>query len=352
MTQPEKDGLPWWASASTHRPPARGGASYDDARTAENKPATVKRVTSAPAGARGVTDSRRARRDRRAASWFIFPAAFVLTVVTLAPLAYSLFVSFTNWTLTVPGSDQQFIGLANYGRVLASPAFWKTVQVTMTFALSATGLELLLSVAFALMLNQQFVGRGLIRALVLIPLVITPAVVGMFWKLLYDDQQGVFNFFLVSSGLPRIHWLDQSWALTSVVLTDVWQWTPFLVLIVLAGLHSLDVEMLEAARIDGANRYQTFRYLTLPHLIPYLMVGVFFRLLDAMKDFDKIYLLTQGGPGSETSTFSIYAFDTGFRIFQIGRTSAIAWLIALVSFVVSLPLLWVMSRRISREMPS
>lgn len=288
------------------------------------------------------------RREGRAAFWFTFPAAFLLTSVTLGPLIYSLFVSLTNWTLTVPGSDRQFVGADNYVRVLTSATFWKSLQVTVTFAVTATALELLLSVVFALMLNLRFVGRSAVRAVVLIPLVITPAVVGMFWKLLYDDDQGVFNYFLVTLGLPRVHWLGQEHALLSVILMDVWQWTPFLMLIVLAGLNAMNPELVEAAKIDGANARQIFRYITLPHLVPYLFIGLFFRLLDAMKDFDKIYLLTQGGPGNQTSTLSIYAFDTGFKVFEIGRTSAISWLVAGISLFVSLPLLWALSRRVAR----
>jgi multiple sugar transport system permease protein len=291
----------------------------------------------------------RADRLRRTATFFLLPAALVLTFVTLGPLIYSLFVSFTNWTLTVPGSENELVGFANYHGVISNFAFWRAVQVTLTFGVSSTLLELILGVILALMLNQEFLGRGIVRALVLIPLVITPAVIGMFWRLLYDDQQGVLNYFLLSLGLPRLHWLDHGLALPSLVLTDVWQWTPFLVLIVLAGLQSRDVDMLDAARIDGANAPQIFRYLTLPHLFPYLLVGLFFRLLDAMKEFDKIYLLTQGGPGNETTTVSVYAFNTGFRIFEIGKTSAIAWIVAAVSLVVSLPLLWAMRRRLMKD---
>jgi ABC-type sugar transport system permease subunit len=291
----------------------------------------------------------RADRLRRTATFFLLPAALVLTFVTLGPLIYSLFVSFTNWTLTVPGSENELVGFANYHGVISNFAFWRAVQVTLTFGVTSTLLELILGVILALMLNQEFLGRGIVRALVLIPLVITPAVIGMFWRLLYDDQQGVLNYFLLSLGLPRLHWLDHGLALPSLVLTDVWQWTPFLVLIVLAGLQSRDVDMLDAARIDGANAPQIFRYLTLPHLFPYLLVGLFFRLLDAMKEFDKIYLLTQGGPGNETTTVSVFAFNTGFRIFEIGKTSAIAWIVAAVSLVVSLPLLWAMRRRLMKE---
>lgn len=290
-----------------------------------------------------------ARRRRRTSALFLLPAATVLTLITLGPLIYSLFVSFTNWTLTVPGSEGEFVGIANYHGIIFNPSFWRAVEVTLTFGVSSTVLELILGVILAIMLNQEFIGRGIVRALVLIPLVITPAVIGMFWRLLYDDQQGVLNYFLLSLGLPRLHWLDRGLALPSLVLTDVWQWTPFLILIVLAGLQSMDIDMLAAARIDGANARQIFRYLTLPHLLPYLLVGVFFRLLDAMKEFDKIYLLTQGGPGNETTTVSVFAFDTGFRVFEIGRTSAIAWIVAVVSLVVSLPLLWAMHGRLAKE---
>ena len=289
------------------------------------------------------------KRQRRAAAAFIFPAAAVLTIVTLGPLLYSLFVSLTGWILTVPGSDSKFVGLENYRSVLTSAPFWNALQVTFTYAVSTTAIEMVLGVIFALMLNQQFIGRGVIRGLMLIPLVLTPAAVGMFWKLLFDEQQGVYNFFLVSLGFDRVHWLSHGMALFSCVITDVWQSTPFLMLIVLAGLHAMDQEMIEAAKIDGAGNAQIFRYLTVPHLLPYLVIGMFFRLLDAMKDFDKIYLLTQGGPGNETETLSIYIYDTGFKVFEVGKTSSMAWLMALISLVVFLPLLWAFGKQLSAE---
>jgi ABC-type sugar transport system permease subunit len=306
-------------------------------------------VTKAPIPSESSRLDTQARRLRRSATLFLLPAAFVLSAITLGPLLYSLFVSFTDWTLTVPGSERIFVGIANYQRIILDFSFWRAVQITLVFGLSSTAIELVLGVILAIMLNQEFAGRGIVRALVLIPLVITPAVIGMFWRLLYDDQQGVLNYFLLSVGLPRLHWLDHGLALPSLVLTDVWQWTPFIVLIVLSGLQSIDLDMVGAARIDGANARQIFRYLTLPHLLPYLLVGLFFRLLDALKEFDKIYLLTQGGPGNETTTVSVYAFDTGFRIFEIGKTSAIAWIVAIVSLVVSVPLLWAMHGRLAKE---
>jgi ABC-type sugar transport system permease subunit len=289
------------------------------------------------------------KRQRRTAALFIFPAAAVLTIITIGPLLYSLCVSLTGWILTVPGSDLRFVGFENYRSVLTSAPFWKALQITLTYAVTTTAIEVVLGVIFALMLNEQFIGRGIVRGLMLIPLTLTPAVVGMFWKLLYDEQQGVFNFFVVSAGFDRIHWLSHGLALVSVIITDIWQSTPFLMLIVLAGLQAMDQEMVEAAKIDGASGVQIFKYLTIPHLLPYLVIGIFFRLLDAMKDFDKIYLLTQGGPGNETETLSIYIYDTGFKVFEVGKTSAMAWLMALISLMVFLPLLWAFRKQMSAE---
>lgn len=291
--------------------------------------------------------NRTTSRAKRTANFFIWPAALVITVVTLVPLLYSFYVSFTGWVLTIPGSERSFVGLANYIGAISNADFWHCIGLTATYASLSTLIELILGLAAALMLNETFIGRGVVRTLLLIPLVITPAVVGMFWKLLYDDQQGVLNFFLVSMGLPPVKWLSHGVALTSVIITDVWQSTPFLMLIFLAGLQTMNTEMIGAAKIDGANHVQLFRFLTLPHLMPYILIGVFFRVLDASKDFDKIYLLTQGGPGNETTTSSILVYDTGFKVFQIARTSAMGWLVALITLVFCLPFLWVLSRRIS-----
>ncbi len=198
----------------------------------------------------------------------------------MGPLIYSLFVSFTNWTLTVPGSENEFVGIANYHGVISNFAFWRAVQVTLTFGVSSTLMELILGVILALMLNQEFIGRGIVRALVLIPLVITPAVIGMFWRLLYDDQQGVLNYFLLSLGLPRLHWLDHGLALTFAGSDGCLAMDPFSCPHRVSRVAiTIDVDMLAAARIDGANARQIFRYLTLPHLFPYLLVGLFFRLV-------------------------------------------------------------------------
>lgn len=285
------------------------------------------------------------RRQLGTAFWFILPAMLMMNVVMVAPLLYSLFISFTDWALSRPGSEGTFVGFANYWETLRSSAFWKSMQVTLSFALLSTIAELVLGTLFALLLDREFVGRRIVRVLVLIPMLLTPAVIGMFWKLLFEQQAGVFNFFAVSLGLERIAWLGVNGALASIVLVDVWQWTPFMALLILAGLQSVDREALEAAEVDGAAPLESFRYVVLPFLIPYMITGVLFRLTDALREFDKVYLLTQGGPGQETQTMSIFIFESGFKFFDVGRTSATAWIFTLLVLLILWPLLRYVARR-------
>jgi multiple sugar transport system permease protein/sorbitol/mannitol transport system permease protein len=269
----------------------------------------------------------------------------VMNVIMVAPLLYSLFISFTDWALSRPGSASTFVGVANYWDALRSGAFWKSLQVTLVFAVVASLTELVLGTLFALLLDREFVGRRIVRVLVLIPMLLTPAAIGMFWKLLFEQQAGVFNFFAVSLGLGRIPWLGVGGALGSIMLVDVWQWTPFMALLVLAGLQSVDGEVLEAAQVDGATRLQKFAYVVLPFLVPYLITGLLFRLTDALREFDKVYLLTQGGPGQETQTMSIFIFESGFKFFEIGKTSATSWIFTALVLIIVWPLLSYVSRR-------
>jgi multiple sugar transport system permease protein len=170
-------------------------------------------------------------------------------------------------------------------------------------------------------------------------MVITPSVIGIFWKLLYEQESGVFNAVLHALGLPGVRWLGLNMALPSMVITDVWQTTPFFMLVILAGLNAIDSSLIEAGRVDGTTRWQSFRYILLPHLVPYMLIAASFRAIAAMGDFDKIWLLTAGGPGVRTTTITIYAYKTGFSAFDIGRTAAIAWIFVVIVLAVSAPLL-------------
>lgn len=276
---------------------------------------------------------------RNPALWFLLPAAIVLIGVYLGPMLYSLQVSFTRWVLVEPGSEDDPAGIANYVEVLQSREFWTAVRVTVTYAASSIACGLVLGTCFALLLNLEFFWRTFFRSAMMIPMVITPAVIGIFWKLLYEEQTGVFNHLLNAIGLPSVAWLSLNAALPAIVIMDVWQTTPFFMLVILAGLQAIDENVVDAARVDGTSRWQMFRYVLLPHLLPYMLIAAAFRCIGAMGDFDKIWLLTAGGPGDRTTTITLFTYKTGFSAFDIGRTAAIAWIFVVVVLVVSAPLL-------------
>ncbi|MBI1777806.1 MAG: sugar ABC transporter permease [Proteobacteria bacterium] len=271
--------------------------------------------------------------------WFIMPAVVVLLGVYAGPMLYALHASFTHWVLVDPGSMDDPAGLSNYQDVLTNREFWTAVRVTVTYAAGSIACGLTLGTAFALLLNLDFFWRSFFRSVMMIPMVVTPAVIGIFWKLLYEQESGVFNWVLVAIGLPSVPWLDLNMALPSMIVMDVWQTTPFFMLVILAGLQSIDENLLGAAKVDGASPVQLFRYILLPHLLPYMMIAASFRCIAAMGDFDKIWLLTSGGPGDRTTTITIFTYKTGFSAFDIGRTAAIAWIFVAIVMTVSAPLL-------------
>ena len=288
-------------------------------------------------------------RRRGGALPFILPAIVVLVCVDAGPMVYSLLASFTHWMLTDPDSINDPAGLSNYTDVLGSPEFWSAVRTTVIYAASSVAGGLVLGTTFALLLNLDFYARPFFRSIMMIPMVVTPVVIGIFWKLLYEEQSGVFNWALRSLGLPGVSWLGRAEALPSCILMDVWQGTPFFMLVILAGLQSMDANQVEAARIDGANRLQLFGHITLPHLLPYMLIAASFRMIGAMSDFDKIWMLTGGGPADATTTITLYTYQTGFSAFDIGRVASIAWIFVVVVVVVSSPLLYHLFRNAQAE---
>jgi multiple sugar transport system permease protein len=276
--------------------------------------------------------------DSNRAILFVIPAAVVAFLVLAVPLAMSLYYSFTGWRITQPNTRNKIVWLDNYIDIVTDAAFWSAIKVTLIYTVSGVALESLVGLALALLFRRDFVGRGILRTVLILPMVITPAVVGMFWRLLYDDNYGVYNYALSVIGLPSVSWLSSTWALSSVVLMDVWESSPFFMLVLLAGLQSEDKEAIEAARIDGAAAWQIVYHLTLPHLLPYLAIAAAFRAIWSLSEFDKVYMLTLGGPGDATTTMSLYAFKIGFVCFDIGKISAISWMIAILTLIVTAPL--------------
>ncbi len=207
-------------------------------------------------------------------------------------------------------------------------------------------IETLLGLGIALLLNDEFRGRGAVRTIIVFPLMISPVVVGLIWRFMYNTDRGMLNYFLHLLGIDIVDWLGrQATALPAVMLADIWEWTPFIALILMAALQALPDEPFEAALIDGANSWQMFRYLTYPMIRPALMVAILIRTMDAFKIFDTIYVLTLGGPGVSTQVIGLYTYKWGFKFFQMGYASALSYLMILMLVIVGNIVVFTMRRR-------
>ncbi len=267
----------------------------------------------------------------------LLPLYLLLAAILLYPLLFALWVSLHDYRLTRP-QDTPFVGLAQYLRLLRDPAFLNAMGNTLTFVFVAVFLELVLGFALALLLRRRRFGRDLARALLLTPMFVTPIAVGLMFRFLLNQQLGVIPRVLASFGVT-VDWFGPDLALFSIILIDVWQWTPFMLLLLLAGLESLPRSPFEAARVDGASPFMIFRRITLPLMRPVILVALVIRGLDAFKVFEYVYAITRGGPGSATETIQFLIYKVGFRFFRMGEASAMAWVLVLVTLSLTF-LLW------------
>lgn len=272
---------------------------------------------------------------------FLLPALIFVIIMMVFPLAYTIRLSFTQWSM---GSfaPPRWIGLANYSSLLFHDnRFWSAVGRTFVFTVVAVLIETVVGVIIALVLNREMPGKNLIKTLFLLPMVATPVAVGMVWLLMYEPTIGVVNHLLKLLGLPQGLWLaSPRQALGSLILVDIWQWTPMITLIVLAGLAGLPQEPLEAARVDGASALQCVRLVTLPLIRPTIVAAMVLRAIDAFKTFDIIYTMTQGGPGYATETLNLYSFALGFQYFQMGKASALLVIFFALTLGLAIALNW------------
>lgn len=272
---------------------------------------------------------------------FPLPAAIFILLMMAFPVLYTFWVSFTDWSVA-SGGNVNFIGLKNYYDLLNNPRFFNAVKMTFYFTILAVGVETVLGVMIALILNREFWGKGIAKTILLLPMVATPVAIGLAWTLFYEPTIGLANYTLRKLGLQASSWLaSRDMVVPALAIVDIWEWTPMIALIVLAGLASMPVEPFEAAKVDGASAFQTLRYITLPLLYPTILVAVVLRSIDAFKTFDIIYTMTAGGPGFASETLNIYAYSLGFGYFNFGAASSA--LVALLAIVLgsSLLILWV-----------
>jgi multiple sugar transport system permease protein len=268
------------------------------------------------------------------------PAALTIAGLIIFPLAFNVYMSLQAWFVSST-TPPAFVGLKNYVEIFGKDVrFWNALWVTVKFTTVSVVLQLALGLAIAVYLHREFRGRGLVRTVMLLPMVSTPVAVALIWVVMFNPSLGILNYFLACLGLKPLLWLGHpSTALSSLILMDTWKWTPFMVLILHSGLQSLPITPFEAARIDGASRWQTFRYVTLPLLRPSIAVSLIFRTMDSLKTFDTIYVMTEGGPNNATEILNIYTFQTGFKYFHIGYASALAVILVLFVFAVNLLLI-------------
>jgi len=256
----------------------------------------------------------------------VAPAVAVLVAVTVVPLLRALQMSFTQYSL-LSTQPARYVGLTNYAALLHDSIFWSSLKVTLLFALLVVLVQLPVGVLIALALEQLRRGGQLIATLILIPSIISPSVVSFQWKQLFDYHSGVLNFLLTQLGLNPQGWTaSPTLALPSLLLVDFWQWTPFVVLLVFAGLKSLPHAVIEAARVDGSRGWQIIVYQKLPMLRRVIVITLVLRLLNAFKVFDTIYVLTAGGPGIRTESLTFYNYVQAFRYFNLGYSAAMSFI--------------------------
>ncbi len=273
--------------------------------------------------------------DRNFKYLLVAPAVILILALSIFPLLFSLWVSFVNYDFQIPG--HAFVGLKNFQQVVADPVASWSLVVTAILSGSSVVIEFFLGLALALAMVKTFRGRGLIMSLVIIPLFICPVIVGQAWALLLQRPFGPTNYVLSQLlGFDvTISWLTQApWNFIAIILADVWQWTPFMFVILLAGLTAIPPHVYEAAELDGVGTWLTFWYITVPHIAPMMLLAVTFRLLDAIKLFDTIFIMTGGGPGTNTYSSSFYLYTLGFTQFHLSNATAGSWIFLILTLIV------------------
>lgn len=298
------------------------------------------------AGASETAVAERVRRIReaketgvsRAEAWRrrgpLLPALIFMIVVTQVPFLFTLYYSTLSWNLVRPGS-REFIGLQNYVTVAKDSQFWTVALNTVVLIVGVVLISAFFGLLLALLLDRAFLGRGIVRTLLITPFLVTPVAAALIWKTtILDPNNGILNWLLSLVGIERMDWIGQ-FPLAMVMVMLIWQWTPFMMLLILAGLQSMPRDILEAGRVDGANAFQLFRELTLPHLRRFIELGVVLGAIFLVNTFDAIYMMTQGGPGIASANLPFYIYQRAFLGFDIGQAAAMGVVVVVFTIVIA-----------------
>jgi len=292
--------------------------------------------TAATPPARGAAFLARRRRNY---FLFIAPALVVVGAVIIFPWLYTIWMSAFDWTI---GSTAHYVGLGNYEKIFTSRRFGEAVLHTFYFTALAVIAPLVIGTWAAMVFHREFPFRGVLRGVFIMPMMATPVAVALVWTMMFHPQQGVLNYLLSLVGLPPSLWVySPTLVIPSLVLVEVWHWTPLVMLIVLGGLAALPTEPYESARLDGATEWQLFRYITLPLVAPFILVAAVIRTIDALKAFDTIYVITGGGPGTASETINLFLYLQAFSFYNIGTASAVVVVFFVIVLAMALLLLYV-----------
>ncbi len=298
--------------------------------------------------------------------YFILPAAVIIAVGLLYPVAHSIYSSFFDWRMGQDFQSASFVGLENYRQLLWDAATRESIVVTLFFAATVVSIEMVLGFALALLLDRQLKGGHWIRTIFMLPMMVAPIVVGLIWRYLYHPEVGPINRLLEnlyhpevgpinrlleSLGFAGIEWLSSpQWAFVAIVIADVWQWTPFIFILCLAGLQNIPKDIIAAAKLDGASTWQCVRFIQIPMLMPVLIVTLLLRLIDAFKVLEVIFIMTNGGPGMATEILSLRIYKEAFVAYELGRASALSnMLLMLVATITVILLLFQAMRKKSAD---
>ncbi len=273
---------------------------------------------------------------------FLLPALIVVLAVIIFPWVFTIWMSMHEWKV---GQATKFVGLANYLRLPADPRFVEAIGHTLVYTVLSVVLPVILGTFSAVVFHQKFPMRGFLRGLFIMPMMATPVAIALIWTMMFHPQLGVLNYILSFVGIgPQLWAFHPATVIPSLVLVETWQWTPLVMLIVLGGLAAIPTEPYESAMIDGASMWQMFRYITLPLIMPFLFIAAMIRMIDAVKAFDIIFAITQGGPGSASETINVYLYSVAFVYYDIGYGSAIAVIFFIIIVMLAAVMLYARQR--------
>jgi len=274
---------------------------------------------------------------------FLAPAVGVFAIALIYPVFYSLRLSFFQFGFTDILKGGTFVGFGNYIKVLQSPQFHTTLKVTGIFISVTLASELLIGLALALLAEHKLKGLRIFRTVFLLPIMVAPVVVGVIWRYLFNPTYGIVNYLLGLLGFENVSWLSQpGTALTAIILTDIWQWTPFVFLLLLAGLQNVPDQVIEASVVDGAGYFQRLFHVKLPLIKTTIALTIVLRLIDALRALVVMFIMTSGGPGMATEVLSLHIYKTAFVAHRLGQASTLAIFLILILLAISVVVLWLL----------